>query len=47
MRVLFGYGRLTVGFAWYDLWVGFYYDVDRRVLYFVPIPTLVFRFTFK
>lgn len=25
-------------FAWYDLWVGFYYDRHRAHLYFMPIP---------
>ena len=24
--------------AWYDLWVGIYYDRKRRKLYFLPIP---------
>lgn len=27
-------------FAWYDLWVGFFYDKKKRWLYFLPIPTL-------
>jgi len=25
-------------FAWYDLWVGVYYDRGRRRIYFFPIP---------
>lgn len=25
-------------FAWYDLWVGAYWDRDRRRLYILPIP---------
>lgn len=25
-------------FAWYDLRVGFYWDRQRRRLYFLPIP---------
>lgn len=25
-------------FAWYDLWVGFYYDRKSKSLYILPIP---------
>jgi hypothetical protein len=34
--------KLRVFFAWYDLWVGFYYDQKRRTLYFCPLPCVVF-----
>lgn len=27
-------------FAWYDLWVGFFYDRKKRWIYFLPIPTV-------
>lgn len=27
-------------FAWYDLWIGFYWDRRTRRLYILPIPTL-------
>lgn len=30
-------------FKWYDLWIGFYYDKNNRVLYYFLIPTLGFR----
>jgi hypothetical protein len=30
-------------FAWYDFWVGFYYDQLQRALYICPIPCCVFK----
>ena len=27
-------------FAWYDLWVGLYWDRKKRRLHFLPVPTL-------
>jgi len=35
--------RLRIFFAWYDLWVGAYWDRDKRALYVCPIPTVVIR----
>ena len=28
-------------FAWYDLWIGFYYDRSKRIIYYCPLPCLV------
>lgn len=35
---------VKVFFAWYDFWVGFYWDRKARALYVCPLPCLVFRF---
>ena len=35
--------RFSVKFAWYDLWVGAYYDRLEKTLYICPLPMLVVR----
>lgn len=27
-------------FAWYDLWIGFYWSKESKTLYFLPIPMI-------
>ena len=36
--------RIKFFFAWYDFWVGFYYDREFKELYFCPFPCVVFKF---
>lgn len=35
---------MKVYFAWYDMWVGAYWDANTRRLYVCPLPCLVLRF---
>lgn len=36
--------RVRIKFAWYDLWVGAYWDRHSRTLYVCPLPMLLFEF---
>lgn len=33
--------KIRVRFAWYDLWVGAYWDRKGRTLYLCPLPMLL------
>lgn len=33
--------HIRIFWAWYDLWIGAYWDRKARILYICPIPTLV------
>jgi len=38
--------RISLLCAWYDVWVGVYWDAKRRKLYVLPIPCIGFVLTF-
>jgi hypothetical protein len=33
--------RFRVSFAWYDLWVGVFYDQRKRIVYVCPLPCVL------
>jgi hypothetical protein len=37
--------RYSIRFAWYDLWVGAYWDAKAKTLYVCPLPCIVLRFS--
>ncbi len=32
--------KVSFFFRWYDLWIGAFYDQNRRALYICPLPTI-------
>jgi hypothetical protein len=34
---------VKVFFAWYDFWIGFFYDQKKRILYICPFPCVVIK----
>ena len=38
--------KINLLFAWYDFWIGGYYDVGHRTLYINFLPMIVLRLEF-
>lgn len=39
--------QINVFFAWYDFWIGAFYDQKKHVLYVCPLPCVVLKFSGK
>ena len=39
--------KVQMIFAWYDLWIGLFYDKKKKYLYIFPIPMLGIVIKFK
>lgn len=37
--------KVKLFFAWYDLWIGAYWDRKNRILYICPLPCFVILIT--
>lgn len=44
MKRLLKIGYFQLILAWYDIWVGFYYDIGHKTIYVCPLPMVVLRF---
>lgn len=37
---------MRIKFAWYDIWVGAFWDRKQRILYICPLPMLLIEIRF-
>ena len=39
--------KFKLFWAWFDFWVGFYYDRRKSILYICPLPTVVIAISLR
>ena len=39
--------KVSLFFAWFDFWIGWFYDRKKRVLYICPLPMCVIKLEAK
>jgi hypothetical protein len=35
--------KISLKFLWYDMWLGAYWDREKRALYLCPLPMIVIK----
>ncbi len=38
--------KASLFWAWYDFWIGWYWDRKKKTLYIAPIPTIIIKLEF-
>ena len=39
---IFKIKRVRLSVAWYDIWIGFFIDSEKKKLYICPLPCVLF-----
>jgi hypothetical protein len=35
--------KISLFFAWFDCWIGWFYDKQKKILYICPLPMVVIK----